>query len=215
MVVKKMRGSGLLPYPETIDRLLSDILNDLPARLSIKTRLGRFAATEIEALIPIFNRYPLARVIVHPRVGEQMYAGRVDLKAFETCLRQLAHPVVYNGDINDADQCFQLQSKYSTVSGWMLGRGVIANPFLAELIKGQVLSAASRKDRFSQFHDDLVDNYCRLFSGPGHVLDRMKGFWRYFADGFNHEPGILKRIRKTSSLGRYRLIVTDFLDGIE
>ena len=215
MVVKKMRGSGLLPFPDTIDRLLSEISRHLPAGLSIKTRLGRYAATEIEALIPIFNRYPLIRVIVHPRVGEQMYAGRVDLNAFESCLARLAHPVVYNGDINDAERFFHLQSKYSAVSGWMLGRGLIANPFLAEQIKGQAVSMADRNDRFKLFHDDLVDNYSRLFSGPGHVLDRMKGFWRYFADGFDDHRGILKRVRKTTSLERYQALIADFLSGIE
>jgi tRNA-dihydrouridine synthase len=213
MVAKKMRGSGLLSNPETVDRLLSDILGGIPGRLSIKTRLGRYSAAEMESLIPIFNRYPLVRVIVHPRVGEQMYAGRVDLDAFDDCLSQIVHPVVYNGDINAPEQFLQRKARFGGVVGWMLGRGLIANPFLPEEIKGTSPSDTLRKTRFSHFHDELVDRYCRLFSGPGHVLDRMKGFWRYFADGFADGRRFLKRIRKVNSLERYRILVAECIDG--
>ncbi len=213
MVAKKKRGSGLLPYPETIDRLLDEILSATSARISIKTRLGRFSSAEMVSLIPIFNRYPLARVIVHPRVGEQMYAGRVDVDEFERCRNQLVHPVVYNGDITDVKGFEKLRARFPEVSSWMLGRGLIADPFLPETIKQQTRSNRSKTSRFQAFHNDLVEGYEQAFSGPGHVLDRMKGFWRYFADGFAGNRQILKRVRKASSLGRYHVIVAEFLEG--
>jgi tRNA-dihydrouridine synthase len=214
MVAKKCRGSGLLPYPEKIDRLLTDIMGKFSGRLSIKTRLGRFTPAEIDALIPVFNRHPIARVIVHPRIGEQMYAGRVNLDAFHACLKQIEHPVVFNGDINNATRFTWLAKRFPEVSGWMLGRGLIANPLLPEMIKGQMTPHPLRTSRFRIFHDDLVDTYSRLFSGPGHVLDRMKGFWRYFADGFVDGRRILKKIRKVSSLNHYQKIVSEYLDGM-
>lgn len=213
MVAKKMRGSGLLPHPETVDRLLAEIVDGIPCCLSIKTRLGRFSAAEMQPLIPVFNRYPLGRVIIHPRVGEQMYAGRVDLDAFHACLSKIIHPVVFNGDINDIETFLHLKEQFPGAAGWMLGRGLIANPYLPEEIKGMSFSDGLRKTRFSHFHDELVDSYCRLFSGPGHVLDRMKGFWRYFADGFSDGQRILKRIRKVKSLERYRILVAECIDG--
>jgi tRNA-dihydrouridine synthase B len=89
MVAKKYRGSGLLPHPDRIDRMLDKTLDGFSGKLSIKTRLGRFSSDEMDRLIPVFNRYPLNRVIVHPRTGVQMYAGSVDLKAFEACLTHL------------------------------------------------------------------------------------------------------------------------------
>lgn len=213
MVAKKKRGSGLLPHPEKIDRMLADILDGISGRLSIKTRLGRFSPTEMEALIPIFNRYPIKRIIVHPRIGEQMYAGRVDLDAFGACLNRIVHPVVYNGDINDPQWFAQLEQRFPAVSGWMVGRGLIANPFMPEIIKAQSTRDQSELSRFKGFHDDLVDSYGRLFCGPGHVLDRMKGFWRYFADRFPDGRHILKRIRKVTTLSRYQRIVTAYLDA--
>ncbi len=213
MVAKKMRGSGLLPHPETIDRMLEKILPGFPGCLSIKTRLGRFSTDEMDRLIPVLNRYPLARVIVHPRTAVQMYAGTVDLKAFESCLARITHPVVYNGDINDLSVFQTLEYRFPAVSGWMLGRGLIANPFLPEMIQGEKLNTCDRQARFARFHDDLVDGYSRQFSGPSHVLDRLKGFWRYFAVGLSVGPQSLKQIRKAVSLDRYHHVVAAVLAG--
>jgi tRNA-dihydrouridine synthase B len=215
MVAKKMRGSGLLPYPDVIDRMLEKILRGYCGKLSIKTRLGRFSGDEMDRLIPVFNRYPLSRVIVHPRTGEQMYAGSVDLQAFEVCLSRLSHAVLYNGDINDLVTFQLLESRFPAASGWMLGRGLIANPFLPEIIQSGTRVVDQQNTRFEQFHDDLVVEYVKRFSGPGHVLDRMKGFWRYFASGFPDGRRIVKRIRKADSLDRYRRSVQAVFDGLD
>lgn len=213
MVAKKLRGSGLLPHPDRIDRMLEAILHECPGRLSVKTRLGRFSAGEMAGLIPVFNRYPLVRVIVHPRTGLQMYEKEVDLPAFEVCLKQIVHPVVYNGDINDPARFIALQSRFPTVSAWMLGRGLLMNPFLPEAIRAGALREGDRNERFAGFHDDLLDGYCRRFSGPGHVLNRMKGFWGYFANGLSDGRRIVKRIRKATTLADYREFVGSVLSG--
>lgn len=144
-----------------------------------------------------------------------MYNGGVDLDAFAACHASIVHPVVYNGDINDLSTFHHIEARFPDVSGWMLGRGLVANPFLPEMIQAGLSLIADKHARFRKFHDDLVDGYCRQFCGPGHVLDRMKGFWRYFADGFTAGPLILKRIRKAGSLDRYREFVSGFLDGLD
>ena len=211
MVAKKMRGSGLLPCPEVIDRLLEEILNGFTGQLSIKTRLGRFSVSEMDGWIAVVNRYPLARVIVHPRTGVQMYTGRVNLDAFATCLKNISHPVVYNGDIRDAATFVQLEERFPAVGQWMLGRGLIADPFLGERIQCKEDIIPDAPERFAAFHTDLLNGYLARFSGPGHVLDRMKGLWQYFAHRFDDGYRILKQIRKTKSLERYRDLVARIL----
>lgn len=213
MVANKMRGSGLLQRPDLVDRILHRVCRRFAGRLSLKIRLGRHEAAEIDRLVPVFNRYPLARVIIHPRTGRQMYEGTVDLDAFGGCLADIVHPVVYNGDINDVATLRDLEARFSDVSGWMLGRGLLANPFLAECIRQNDPGVARACDRFAVFHDDLVDAYAAKFSGPGHLLDRMKGFWRYFSHAFSDGRRLLLRIRRTRSLERYRRLVARALAG--
>ena len=211
MVAKKKRGSGLLPHPELIDSMLEKIFYRFSGRLSVKTRLGRFCVQEMDRLIPVFNRYPLSRVIVHPRTGVQMYTGQVNLDAYGVCSMDITHPVVYNGDINNLNMFQSLGSRFPNTDGWMLGRGLLANPFLPEMIQNEAMPVGALHERFFHFHDDLLEGYLQLFSGPGHVLDRMKGFWRYFSDGLTNGRKALKRIRKVNSLKRYREIVEEVI----
>ncbi len=202
MVANKMRGSGLLPYPEKIEAFLEKI-HCLPAKISIKTRIGRKDKEEIFELLPIFNRFPLAEVIIHPRTGLQMYDGRVDLDTFERCLDHCHHPVMYNGDIVDADFFRTVAKRFPTVSGWMIGRGALANPFLCAQIKERELPTEPIAT-LAAFHDEIFLRYQELLNGPSHLLGRMKGLWFYLAHSFQGSNKLLKKIQKTKNITRYK-----------
>lgn len=80
-VAKKKRGSGLLPYPDLVEALLDDIKKELPLKLSIKCRLGYEDPHELDELIPHFNAFGLSELIVHARIGKQLYQGGVHKSA--------------------------------------------------------------------------------------------------------------------------------------
>ena len=212
MVARKQRGSGMLPYPDRIDAFLDRVLPQVPCGISIKARLGRYSNEEIFRLIPVFNRYPLTEVIIHPRTGVQMYDGRPDIDAFGRCLGQLRHPVVYNGDIRRLADVAALSERFPAVHGWMIGRGVLINPFLPALIKANRDGFPEKIDRFRKFHDALFAAYRDVFSGPGHLVERMKGFWGYFSLAFEDARKLLKQIRKIRLPEAYMDRVSRFFD---
>lgn len=212
MVARKQKGSGMLPYPDRIDRFLETVIPAIPSRLSIKTRIGRNHREEILDLLPVFNRYPLETVIIHPRTGIQMYEGAPDLAVFKTCLENLSLPVVYNGDIRSKADFDALRESFPGVSGWMVGRGVLTDPFLPAAMKGRNQSRLQRIETFRAFHDALFENYVQVMDGPGHLISRMKGFWSYFAIGFENGARILKKIRKTHGIAPYRELTAAFFE---
>ena len=91
----------------------------------------------------------------------------------------------------------------------MIGRGLLANPFLAENIKG-VLDHKNPIDRLKNFHNDLFDSYQKIFSGPAHLTGRMKGFWTYLGPSFKQSRKALKTILKTRSITKYQDMVDCF-----
>lgn len=212
MVAKKQRGSGLLPYPERIDRFLEKAVPAIPNRLSIKVRLGRKTAEDLYKLMPIFNRYPLQEIIIHPRTGTQMYDGEPDLDAFEKCLDMTQHRIVYNGDIIDVESFQGLAARFTTVNSWMIGRGAIINPFLPAIIKTGNDRFDNQVEIFRCFYDELFGEYQQVFAGPGHLLERMKGFWTYFSQAFKDGRKIRKKIHRTLKLPRYLKIVERFFE---
>ena len=99
MIRRKGRGSGLLRTPDALDRMLAAGCEAMGAgNFSVKTRLGMERPDELLALMPIFNRYPLAVLTVHARTARQMYEGEVDRAAFEAVAAAAKVPVMYNGD---------------------------------------------------------------------------------------------------------------------
>lgn len=212
MVAKKQRGSGLLPHPQKIEAFLEATLPAIPNRLSIKARLGRKKTDDILPLLGIFNRYPLDEVIIHPRTGQQMYDGEPNLDMFEKCLDVSAHSLVYNGDINDLATFKLYSQRFKTVDRWMIGRGALINPFLPAAIRNGRDNVTDKVKAFKAFYDELFAQYRREFSGPGHLLDRMKGYWTYFSQAFKDGRKIKKKIHRTRKLDRYVDIVERFFE---
>lgn len=206
MVANKKRGSGLLPYPELIERFLEGVCSRLEVPLSIKVRLGRYDARELLALAPILNAFPLKKVIIHPRVGVQMYGGEVDLDSFAAAAAALRHEVVYNGDLKDPSAFAVLSARFPSVKEWMIGRWALSDPFLAARIKGLEIPA----DPFpalSAFHEDLYRAYRGHLFGPKHVLDKMKEIWSYLSLSFPDPEKTHRRISRSASLEAYEAAV--------
>jgi len=142
LVAKKRRGCGLLPHKDVIKRFLDETIPKIPIPLSIKTRLGYESPNDLEALIPLFNDYPIKELMIHPRTGIQLYGGTVDIDRFETCLNLSKHTVVYNGDIVSVDTFKLLADRFPRVDKWMIGRGIVMNPFLLDELRRYVDKAA-------------------------------------------------------------------------
>lgn len=211
MVARKRRGSGMLPYPEMIKAFLDEVIPRIPTRMSIKTRIGREKKEEIYHLLPVFNAYPIEELILHPRTGVQMYTGEVDLDTFGKCLPLLTLPVVYNGDIFDWNSFNKLRDRFKTVSRWLIGRGVLANPFLPESLRSGEEKIHRPVERFKKFHDDLFEAYRVELSGPSHPVDKMKGYWLYFYRSFENGEAFFKKMKKVNTVTNYEALVGNFL----
>lgn len=207
---KKRRGSGLLPYPDTVDAILDQVCDRSPCRISVKVRLGVSDPAELMRLIPVLNRYPLSEIIVHPRTAEQMYNGTVDLDAFAAAYREIERPVCYNGDINDLAFFQSLQQRFPDINRYMLGRGLLANPFLCERIKNGA-PTSNAIERIAAFHNDLVTSYEAVLHGDHPVLGKMKEFWTYQSTHLSNGRRMFKKLKKTERLAPYKAIVAEHL----
>ncbi|KAF0156778.1 MAG: dhs1 [Syntrophaceae bacterium] len=215
MVVKKGRGAGMLCHPDRIESFLEKTMPALKPGLSIKLRLGLTYPDEVLQLIPIFNQYPLEELIIHPRTGVQMYAGDVDLDMFEQCLGLSKHRIVYNGDINSFEKWEMLTKRFGSIERWMIGRGLLGNPFLAEKIKFNTEKPYDEKIKIIRiFHDHLFDEYSKILYGPSHITNKMKEIWTYMGGFFENGEKIRKKINKTHHRDNYVDVVNKFFDEL-
>ena len=205
MVAKKGMGSGLLSMPDKINEILTRVFSETDIRVSVKMRLGYECPQEIFNVLPILEKHPLANITIHPRIGKQLYKGEVDLKAFEECLGQTSHKIFYNGDINSVQRFREMKERFPTINNWMIGRGLIADPFLPSMIRADNPQYPdNRFEIFNAFHETLFSSYEEALSGQKHLLMKMYSFWEFFIQSFPNSPKHLKKIRKAQTLSVYK-----------
>jgi tRNA-dihydrouridine synthase B len=182
--------------------------------VSVKVRLGLHDASELGVVLDVLNGYPLQEVVFHPRIADQMYKGKVDLEAFERLAPRCRHRLAYNGDIVEAEGFALLTARFPFVSRWMIGRGALFEPLLASRLRGDLSDPSSRIDRMHRFHDALLEHYLAVLHGPAHVLDKMTGLWAFWTDAIAGKRKLIKRLRKTTDLDRYRRGVDEIFDPV-
>ena len=215
-VARKKKGSGLLKFTDELDAYLDGVYNGLdrrqgdrpPVSLSVKTRLGTDSTDEAEALVRIYNRYPVSELIVHPRCQADLYKGKPDMEAFLTVLRGSTNPVVYNGDLICPEDVREIgrmcEEAPQGIESVMIGRGLLADPSLVRQCRGGELITAQE---LSAFHDELYCRYREIFPGDKVVLNHMKELWSYMGKLFPDGAKCLKEIKKAGTRIQYEAAV--------
>ena len=96
-----------------------------------------------------------------------------------------------------------LRQQFPQLEHVMIGRGLLADPALAERLETTAVGANICTERFREFHDELYSEYQRAFSGEKPVLFKMKELWVYWGEQFPGEDKALKQIRKAQRLADY------------
>ena len=202
-VANKKRGCGLLPYPDKVEAMLERVFEEIDIKFSVKCRLGYFDPKEIDAILPIFNKFPISELIIHPRIGKQLYKGEADVERFKALIPYINAPLVYNGDIVSEESFNRISNAVQPVNQFMLGRGILANPFLAEQIKNDKASTHDKMERLHNYVIDLYEDRLHHAGGSPKVLGRMKELWSYLMNSFEEPQVVWRKIKKINALKEY------------
>ncbi len=214
MVTKRGMGSGLISESAKIDAILDKVHSESDILVSMKMRMGYENSQEILGTFPILDKYPLKNIAIHARTGKQLYKGGVDLDAFQVCVDNTRHKLYYNGDITSVAVFNELKERFPSIDHWMIGRGLIADPFLPMMIKNNTSEYPENKiEIFSKFHDTLYHEYTKQLSGPKHIVMKMYHFWEYFSSTFHNPHKALKKIKKAKDIQEYDRAVREIFNG--
>lgn len=212
-VANKTRGCGLMADPARTIKMLNDVFEQIDGiKFSIKCRLGYYDDEEIMAFIDTFNTLNFSEIIIHPRIGKQMYTGEASLEKFVKLVPLINKPLVYNGDIFTTDRYNTILSSLSFLSSSiMLGRGLLTNPFLAEEIKS-IDNQQDKKQRLHNFVVDLYINRLRHASGSPKIIGSMKELWKYMMNIFDDPQNVWRKVKKVNHLDEYEIAVEDIFN---
>ena len=137
-VVKIGAGSGMIGNIELAGQVIAAAqASGLP--VSVKTRLGRSRTSEWRDWIGFLLQQDLANLTVHLRTRKEMSKVDAHYELIDDicALRDQVAPatkITINGDVRDRTHGLQLKAEHPGVDGFMIGRGVFANPFCFEQI---------------------------------------------------------------------------------
>lgn len=196
-VVKKHRGAGALKDTDELRKLLDYIYEKADIKISIKTRTGFYSHEEFIELVDIYNQYPVAELIIHPRVRDELYSGKPNMDSFEYAYLNSKHKLCYNGDIVTTEDFKTITKKYPDLNSVMIGRGAIANPALfREILGGDKIN----KDELIKFSKTLEERYLKVLGCEHYTVHRLKEIWLYITKNFPDDKKTIKAIKKSNSL---------------
>ena len=112
-------------------------------------------------------------------------------------------------DIFTTEDMEKLKKRFPEASCIMLGRGILRNPELIEIMKSGEKKIDAKKLR--AFHDQIYQDYQEVSCGDKNVLFKMKELWCYLGTLFPDKEKQLKKIRKAEKLDRYEAVVEELL----
>lgn len=206
-VVAKKKGSGFLAFPGELDTFLERVFAGTDMDISVKTRIGKEDAEEFYALLEIFNKYPIKKLIVHPRLQTDFYQNSPNLDMFSYALSHSKNPVCYNGDLFTVSDLERFGARFPEVESIMLGRGMLVNPGLMldwqQNRGGDLWQPSCTKERLYLFLERICREYGEVLCGERDVLFKMKELWFYVGKLFVGGDKELKMIRKAQRMAEY------------
>ena len=215
-VVAKNKGSGFLRDLDGLQVFFEEIFSWRDNRengpdISVKTRIGVHDAEEFKEILEIYNCFPISELTVHGRTRVQMYKDRPDWQSFLYGVNNSKNPIVYNGDINTVKD-YKNMHEFCKVDDVMIGRGLIANPNLANEIRGR---DSITREQIMEYHDRLYNDYGHIMKSEKHHLFKMKEFWNYVSQNFEQDHKCRKLVRKCQKICQYKSAVEEIFDGMD
>ena len=105
-----------------------------------------------------------------------------------------------------------MQARFPSLDHFMIGRGLIADPFLPQMIKNNTAEyPKNRWDIFEEFHNTIYTQYDDYLSGPTPIKMKMLGFWEFFSQSYSNPQKTYKAIKKATNPFKYKQAVNTII----
>lgn len=199
MVRNRGRGAGLLNHSDILVEIIDEGVARFGDRFSIKARTGIENHNQFNDALERTRSLDQLKVILHPRTAVQLYKGKASVNNFAELVDKYPEiQWIYNGDIDSASFFDQLAPRFHHIDGWMIGRGLLKNPFLAEQICG-IANTMEPIDRIYKFLNEYIEQCLIESNDVGHALNRISQFSIYFSHWFEKQSKVAKIFKKAKN----------------
>jgi tRNA-dihydrouridine synthase B len=197
---RKGVGAALLQQPDKLEKLLRAMRGSVKGLLSAKLRAGFDTSDVALRNARLVEAAGFDYLAVHPRRGIDCYQGLADWRIIALLRRELAIPVIGNGDAWYASSALRMIEE-TGCDAVMLGRPALRNPWIFR----QLGELCAGRDPYRPSGIDVVQHLQRLARvlsartrEPGHTpLGALKEQLRYLCravpNGVEIQRGLLRQ----------------------
>ena len=197
-------GAAMIKTPELAVECYRNAKGATNLPVSIKTRLGWKDPEEFkEWLTVLLNEHPAA-LTVHLRTKKEMskVPAHYELIPEIVALRNKLSPetkLIINGDIKNRAHAMELHEQYPEVDGFMIGRGVFANPYCFS-------EHAPSQDELM----NLLRLHLDLFEKKGRgSYEPLKHFFKIYVNNFPGAADLRAKLMETHAVSEARKVLAD------
>ena len=233
-------GAAMIKTPELAVECFRNARNATRLPVSVKTRLGWSNVGEYREWLSVLLREHPAALTVHLRTKKEMskVPAHYELIPEIVRMRDEISPetkLIINGDIKDKKHAMELHAKYPEVDGFMIGRGVFANPYcftehqptqeeLLELLKlhldlydGYTVrtdfcvasSLAPVVTGLASSIAPVVANAPQKIVRTAHSYEPLKHFFKIYINNFPGAGELRAKLMETHSVEEARAVLKD------
>ena len=205
-IAKHNAGCSLMREPSHAQAIVSAMAKAVKIPVTVKMRAG-WDEHEINApeLARRMEDAGAAAITVHGRTAAQSYSGSSDWNLIEHVAGTLGIPVFGSGDCVEPSQLVQ-KLRDSCVSGVLVGRGALRNPWIFEqaaaLARGETPREITLEER-GQFLLDYIDLLLHERTGEAEGFRHVAGSPDMTAErsgaGKSHDRWVINKLRALNS----------------
>jgi len=234
-IAKHHAGCSLMRDPAHAAAIVRAMTKAVRIPVTVKMRAGwNDGQRNAPELVQRVADAGAAAVAVHGRTAEQSYSGSADWEFVAEIARRSPVPVLGSGDCVEPDQV--VRRLQSGVSGVLVGRGVLRNPWIlaqaADLAAGRPARTVTMADRalfLHQYIDLLLDDQEAEAPGFRHaaavqaaapargrekwVINKIRALAAWYSKGLEGGSTMRTRINTATSIAEVHDIVDTFFAG--
>ena len=233
-IAKHNAGCSLMREPDHAARVVEAMVEAVTIPVTVKMRAGW---TDKDRNAPILARKVqdagASAITIHGRTAEQSYTGVADWELVRQVASDLRIPVFGSGDCVEPEQVVERMK--SGVSGVLVGRGVLRNPWIlaqaADLAAGRTPRTVTMQER-GQFLLDYIDllldqreqeqqGFRHVAPGmsqavvpaSGHerwVINKLRALCAWYSKGLDSGSHLRVAVNSAEGIAQLRHLIQDF-----
>ena len=235
-IAKHQAGCSLMRDPGHAATVISAMTKAVKIPVTVKMRAGwNDRQRNAPELAKRVQDAGAAAVTIHGRTAEQSYTGVADWELVARVSEDLSIPVLGSGDCLEPQQV--IDRLRSGVSGVLVGRGVLRNPWIlaqaSDMVAGRpprVVSLAERGQFLLEYIDLLLNERVDEASGFRHVapgqdvatapvvargrerwvINKLRALCSWYSKGLDDGSHLRVRVNSAQSIAELREIVDEF-----